>query len=232
MRLLTKSDIDQKKAIEVRQAREEGLKLARRVDSLREVQAQEEKSLQKFRAETLATIHEETKEAAEKRDTLKAECQALEDARRNALRPLTEELAHIEREKTALRREKETQDVRHKALETREKGVAASENSASLELSRAFDERRRATEFLAEAEFHARESRLAHAETEAIRDSVREMKRDVENDLRIRDTALAAQERSQQLRSQSLDKRESNLAVEWKKLEDREATLKRNLARK
>lgn len=231
MKLLSKNEIDQKKAVEYRQSREEGLKLARRVDSLREVQAQEESSLQKFRTETLAKIHEETKQAATRRDDLISECRSLENARRNALKPLTEELAHIEGEKVALEEKKIEHTRKEGLLVEREGRVKASENSTSLELSRAIEERRRATELLQETDYFNSETRLRLAETEAIRDKTKRMQEDVEKDFRERDVEIASKERSLATWQKDLENREDALGKATRKLADRQATLERSIKR-
>lgn len=57
MKLLAKSDIQKAKSIERQQLVNEGLKLAKRVDDLREVVAEEEQTLENFRRETLKEIH-------------------------------------------------------------------------------------------------------------------------------------------------------------------------------
>lgn len=59
MKLLAKSDIQKAKSIERQQLVNEGLKLAKRVDDLRDVVAQEEAALEKFRRERLKQIHKE-----------------------------------------------------------------------------------------------------------------------------------------------------------------------------
>lgn len=59
MRLLAKSDINRKKSIERQQLIDEGLKLAKRVDDLREVVSQEEQALERFRRESIKEIHKQ-----------------------------------------------------------------------------------------------------------------------------------------------------------------------------
>lgn len=88
MKLLKKQEVDRLKAEERRQQIEEGLKVARQVDTLREVRAAEEESLQKFRRETVGSISKEITELTLKRDALKVEVAVLEGKRVVALKPL------------------------------------------------------------------------------------------------------------------------------------------------
>jgi hypothetical protein len=59
MKLLQKSEINALKARDTNREISEGLKLSRRVDSLRELQQKEEVNLEKYRTETLKAIKEE-----------------------------------------------------------------------------------------------------------------------------------------------------------------------------
>lgn len=231
MKLLSKNDVDQKKAIEYRQSREEGLKLARRVDALRQTHAQEEQSLEVFRRETLAKIHEETKIAQEKRDALTSECQTLENARKNALKPITEELEALKKAKDTLQKQKEAQEVERATLTQRESTIKASENSASLELFKAIEERRRATELLQQTDFFNGETRIRLAETESIRDQVKRMREEVEKELLERDVAIASKERTLATWQKNLEERENELNIGIRKLADRQATLERSIKR-
>lgn len=96
MKLLSKSEVSKAKAADRQAEIAEGMKLAKRVDGLREVAAQEEASLTNFRNKTLEEITREAKEAEQKRDTLLKEVVELQEQRALALRPLTEENSRIE----------------------------------------------------------------------------------------------------------------------------------------
>lgn len=59
MKLLEKREIDKLKAIDRRKEIDEGIKLARKVDTLRELSAKEETNLLKFRDESIKKVKEE-----------------------------------------------------------------------------------------------------------------------------------------------------------------------------
>ena len=56
IKLLSKSEIDKAKNADKAKEIAEGLKISRKVDSLRELMADEEKALEKFRSESLFAI--------------------------------------------------------------------------------------------------------------------------------------------------------------------------------
>ena len=70
IKLLTKQEINLRKANEKRLEIEEGRKLASRVDNLRELVAQEEASLASFRAKTVANIGAEIKKLEQEKQTV------------------------------------------------------------------------------------------------------------------------------------------------------------------
>lgn len=69
MKLLKKSEIAKAQAEDKRREIEEGLRISRKVDALRELWASEEQAFEKWRTKIL----EEIKELSEKRDALKKE---------------------------------------------------------------------------------------------------------------------------------------------------------------
>ena len=81
MRLFKKSEIITLKEQERKAEIDQGLKLSRRVDVLRETVAQEEASLEAFRRSSIKAINEEIKDLAYHRDSLKAEISVLEHER-------------------------------------------------------------------------------------------------------------------------------------------------------
>lgn len=107
MKLLVKSDIAKAKSVERQQEIQEGLKLAKRVDTLREVAAAEEASLAKWRTETVKLIQDEITSFAAKRDELQKQVSKLEADMVATMEPLDKrwimyvqtEKAHIEKER-------------------------------------------------------------------------------------------------------------------------------------
>lgn len=231
MKLLAKSDIQKAKADEFRREREEGLKLARRVDALRQAQATEETALTKWRTDTLSQIQKEIKSLTEKKDSLSKEIKILEGKRKEALRPLDKEQESLEKQRVSLESQAESLKEREEKLLKEEKAVQKSKDVAALELRKAVDERRRASDFLSETEYHAHEMQLALAETETLKDKALFFKETTEKELSERELSIAAKERSLSLKEENLDKKATALNKRIKQIEDREATFERNLKR-
>lgn len=70
IRLLKKSEIDKIKSQERKRELDSGLTLAKRIDSLREIHAEEEKSLLNFRNKTVAEIQKEINKKIQERDSI------------------------------------------------------------------------------------------------------------------------------------------------------------------
>lgn len=135
MRLIDKKEIAQHKSSERKQEIEEGVKLAKSVDSLRETLSKEQANLKKFRDETLKGISLETEGFKSKKETLVKEIQELESRRRLAEAPidLTNEWKKVEEtRKDLLQRETNliSREILVQDLEKREKIVSDKEKEA------------------------------------------------------------------------------------------------------
>lgn len=91
VKLLSKREIDVRKAQDRQREIAEGTKLAHRVDGLRELAADEEKSLNDFRIKTLTALQEEIDPRIIERDELLNELVALRDERKALQKPLDDE---------------------------------------------------------------------------------------------------------------------------------------------
>ncbi len=70
MRLMKKSEVEKLKILERKREQDEGLKLARRVDSLRELAANEESKYTKFRDGMIGEIQKQINEKQAELDAL------------------------------------------------------------------------------------------------------------------------------------------------------------------
>lgn len=78
LKLLSKNEIAKAKSEERAREIAEGLKISRKVDSLRELQADEERNLFKWRDQTLKAIGDEIDKLLRKKEKLEAEIKELE----------------------------------------------------------------------------------------------------------------------------------------------------------
>ncbi len=88
VRLLSRREVDTRKAMERQQTIAEGAKLAKRVDALRETVAHEEVGLDKFRMETVTKIQSEIDTKIQERDAILEHITTLKGERKALLIPL------------------------------------------------------------------------------------------------------------------------------------------------
>ena len=139
MRLMPKTGVEKANAEAKRKEIDEGVKLAKRIDGLRETLADEEQSLEKFRVATLENIKAETAPLEEKRDSLKKEVGELERTRAELLLPLDEAWEEVELER--------------KELEQKEYDVGEVQKAAEKDKTKAREELRLAKEAKKQAAF-------------------------------------------------------------------------------
>jgi len=156
MRLLNKSDIAKAKANEQRRDIEEGLKLAKRIDNLREVAAQEEESLAKFRKQQIAKINEEITKAEGKKSALLKEVKDLEERRRELQKPLDDEWSKIHKERLTLEAFREEVAERSARVSDKERGVKEAIDQAGRQLAQAATKNDLSSDKLREADSAAK----------------------------------------------------------------------------
>lgn len=231
MRLMAKSDIDKAKAAAQRQSIDEGLKLAKRVDALREVSAAEEASLERFRSETLKVIHAEITEVTEKRDTLKKEVADLEALKVELQKPLDEEWVRLySYEQVVMLRE---DDVKVKEMEVlgklteadnlrieAQKHLLESETAHHLSLIKLKEASTKEGE--AFATFKEADKKLVEAER---------IRAKADSEFTAKEKELADREQRVIMAEANLKTRNKELTNAEKRLRDREAMLERNLKR-
>lgn len=98
IRLLDRQEINKRKASERKREIDEGLKLARNVDNLRELRAKEDTGLQDWRAKTIAMIHAEIQVKTTEKAKLSREVKELRDAAANAWAGITDEKERLARQ--------------------------------------------------------------------------------------------------------------------------------------
>lgn len=227
MKLLPKNEIQKLKAVAQKQAIDEGVKLAKRVDNLREVAASEEASLEQFRQKTLIEIQHSIQKLSADKDTLLMEVKDLEERKLSALQPLDVEkqrLVTYEAELTAKAEaiQKQIDELSQLATTTRE-AVANAEN-------------RIAHITTLENTLNARAVDTDNAYKESIRviTEARLNKAQTERELALKQSALDNRELSCVnrenniiLKEKELDKERTALLHERIRLEDRARTLER-----
>jgi hypothetical protein len=109
MKLLPKkTDIDKAKADERKREIDEGITLARKVDTLRELKSNEERNLLEYRATALKEIQKEIDSRIEIRNSLDDEIVKKQEIRKQLIKPLDEEWKEIKEAKDGIKEEKES----------------------------------------------------------------------------------------------------------------------------
>jgi hypothetical protein len=231
LKLLDKRDVAQLKARERALEVSEGMKLAQRVDALRETQAEEEASLANFRMRTIEAINNETKALEDKKNILQLEVDALESRKVQALLPLTAK-------ENALREQAKQLDEASDAMKSVEAVLRA--ERAALESDKAVVAGRERDI----AQMQERTSTLLsgaaeiHDDNEARRVALNARERDITNQDKALESKKEKMEKLLEEREDNVVKAEEKLRKEQKKLEDdfrrlesREGTLERSITR-
>jgi hypothetical protein len=231
MKLLQKSEINALKARDTNREISEGLKLSRRVDSLRELQQKEEVNLEKYRTETLKAIKEQIKPLEAKKEALEGEIKAMQgklDAmlpsigtKREELRALSAELTKWQKElekkaEEVLIQELDVAEAFRKAEKSLIKQVKA-EEKASLSLEKTINNELESNDTLQTAR--------------KIKERTEKDRKEIEYALQLRENALALKERAvREVEKDNTKNAEAN-AIEKLQLADQRATMQRQLER-
>jgi hypothetical protein len=161
MKLLPKSEVSKEQAIQKRQQQDEGLKLAGRVDGLRELQTKEEKNLAQFREKTLAEITKQISEAAAERDGILSEVRRLRSEKQIGMEDVA--WAKFDVDNFAASVKKREEAVEEKSIEIVRKEVLLSKSlKKALADEKTAEVRRQEAEKLQSSAFEdAKESKVA-----------------------------------------------------------------------
>lgn len=232
MHLFEKREIDRLKSKERQQEIDQGITLARRVDSLRETAAVEESNLVKFREKTVAELHEQIKPLQEHKDVLTGEVQDLERRAKNARIPLDAEWEKLKEEKIAFSKERFKLDNRADTLTLQVEEHLRLAQDLENEKGRTANFKRTASENLVQSE-----STLKNAQEVAVSIRNKAQLTLVEAQLRQKDSLnreakVAVREREVEIKQENMAKQEKDLRKREILLKDRLAMLQRTEKRK
>lgn len=231
MLLLPKSQIAQKKADAQKQTIDEGQRLAKRIDNLRDTLLEEEKSLEKFRRETVALIHTQIVDERSILESLKQEVSILTDERKRLLIPLDDKWEEVNTEKK--KNDLLLEEINSKTNELDRRKEYLDNLIKEAEISRVQADSLKTTNL------------NILEESEAIKKSMDDMLRDISikkekldefskrvvAELNKREQEISLKERNYSNRMAILLKTKADIANGWKLLRDREKTLERNINR-
>lgn len=231
MRLLPKKEISVLQASKTKAEIDEGLKLARRVDSLREIVADEEASLASFRDATLKAIQADIKKVEQERNEVKGEVETLRSELEQSTKQLDIRENAVKEREEALKQHQSALNERLGGLKTlleeikklsTESGKYHRQCVSTVTL---IDQVRLDTDVsLKEAQYYLNLS------TDNYK-SVCSLVEQVQAELKTRDIELASKERDATIRSEHLDVMSKSLHTKELQLIDREQTLEREFNR-
>lgn len=231
LKLLNKSDIDKTKAAERQREIEEGLKLAKRVDNLREVVAREDSALSKFRSETLSTIQTEIEDFTEKKDLLYAEVQVLEGIKAIGLHSVQEKRKELEDFKKELDERKNTLESEAGALSEREAQIQASERELHVKQTDTDAMHKRISELYVSADTLNNEAERKHLLASQVLIKAEAEAGSKNENVTQREAWVTGREEVVLQKEEELRTKELKLAEDWSLLKDREKTLEREIKR-
>lgn len=151
-RLLSKGEVNAARANERRTDIDQGLALARKVDSLRETASREETNLNMFRTETFKIVQKEVDDLILRKEGLQYEIGVLERQSMNLNRPFDEEWELVKMKRLSdLDAKLEDVEAREKELVKGEYRFSFRENDLKLIETRARDESARSERLLRQA---------------------------------------------------------------------------------
>lgn len=229
IRLLTQSEINTKKNTERQREIDEGKKLTRAVDSLREIKLEEDAALKKFREETIKGIHIEIVAETDKRETLKAEVTDLEKRKAIALKPIEDEIGELNELKHSLQQ-------KESVLDTREADIAAMEKETRQKSLEIRDEMQRVQEMkknvqtqLEVAEGEREKARKASKQAVEANIEAQGKLALVNGDIKEKERVIGLREKTVSEKEKEVAKQQKENSIERKQLADMRKTLEREL---
>lgn len=244
MKLLTKEDLQEKKSFERKKEIDEGVKLAKKVDTLRELSVVEQANLTKFRDETLNSIKNEITLATTQYNALQQQIKQLEEDRMRKMAPidLTKEWEQVKNDKLQVEEWKRELFDREANVILREGKIITSEQDFDTRNKQLIENETKAKQYL-------EESNKSYRVVEEIRTNI-EIKKDL-SDKEVSERYNTLLEKEQQFahreqefkviqdqveidkkemleRGTSLINREGRVELKEKELFERDETLKQN----
>lgn len=231
IRLLSKSEVDKAKSLDRKNLIDEGVKLAKRVDSLRETAAQEDSSLQKFRNESVSRIYTEIREVTVELDSLRADVSVLKKEKTDIERLLGEDWNEVGKAQPELLKLKKTLQEDVSRIKSFERVISTSKELVTKELREAEHERLQSDELLRKAYEDSKEAKSKKERADSLLLEVRQEKIKSEKELDDRIANINYREKKNHDRDRELAERESELSSGWTILNDRRAMFERTLKR-
>lgn len=231
IKLLSKQEINQKQALQRHAEVEEGRKLAKRVDNLRELAVEEEASLASFRVNTLKAINQEIKKATTEHEAVLAQVKELRGELETGFSELEKAKNEVKlKEQDLVSRETQVEQ-RTKLVKDKEKQIKKGFEENLTMASRLEYANARLISVNAEADVKIQTANDMFDDAELRRGQVDRLYQRVTEELYHKDITVASKERDLIIRAGHLDERTEALRIKELNLIDREQTLDREFKR-
>lgn len=227
MKLLDKKNIDVLKSSEKKFEIDEGLKLARKIDTLREISAKEEVNLSKFRTETLKNIKNEIDVLISEKISLQKNIDVLDKERKLLTVPLDEEWGEIKKEKEEILKEREDNAVNKSNLIQLDSIYRNHNDSLKIEIARIGDMKEKVlAEYSIAEQLKNEATAILNDSTRRLNESISSIK-DRESELFQREKTVEILSRDNENMKQILKIKEIDLINKEKAINDKYQTLLR-----
>lgn len=232
MRLLKKSEIDASKAAERKREIDDGAKLARRIDGLRQLSADEEAALEKHRVAMVTAIQHDIDEKTNERTSITTEVEKLRDEKKSLGVFLNEAWAQLHGERAQFERDK-LDIVKDRDDVKQQRGLVDElEKFAREALAAAKSERELADGYIRDAEHTKEEAESAREDARKDRDDAARLRAETEAELEERRKEVRGRELIVAAAHQKNEADRAQLEIERKQLNDRIDTFARTINRK
>lgn len=227
MRLLSKKDINQANSVARTQEINEGKKLAKRIDGLRETLLNEEASLEKFRCETVAAIQAEITPLEEQKGLLEKDVRELTQKRIELRKPLTAEWETVEKAKDDIKKQQEDLEKQRAIVDVDKKEAKKERKEAERAKRNALTCEETAQEKLKGAIIKEREANELQDQAQKTKEAAVALERETLANIAEEKRKLALREEALVVNEKAVaEQQEANLK-ERKLLIDERATLER-----
>jgi DNA repair exonuclease SbcCD ATPase subunit len=231
LKLLNKTEIISLKGTERKHEIDEAVKLARKVDTLRETSAKEEVNLAKFRSESLKKVQEDIDVLIQEKNALQAQTTALESQRKALLEPLDTKWEEIEAEDERLQKVIDGLENRNEYLNDKEFCLNNKDANLFLEENRIKDLKEQEVKKLAEIDQYNKQAEQLLKDTEQQTTQILTGLQKKEAELEHKQKQIEYSQVDNENKQKRLNEREQELNNRESKLNDRYATLERTLNR-
>lgn len=231
-RLLPKSELAIEKANEKRNEIDQGLALAKKVDSLRETAASEESKLAKFRSETLKVIKDDIDKLIIEKQALESNIESLNAQRIELMKPLTDAWDKVNAKEYELTEYALSLQNKFDKLSSEKKDFELKSEELDMEEQRITERERETIRLLAQAdEDRDKSAELVRQNSKILEDSKNFIEQANKNMLE-REAQIAIREREIELESKKNAKEKRELEIIKARLDDQRATLEREINRR